>query len=193
MWGRIENGQKTGNWQYFDEPGELSLMVNYTTGKLSYIKPDTSKYLVNDGHVWLEATVQTPPRFIGSKKEVIDFLYQNITFPLDARVHGVEGITIISAVIDETGDFGNFEIVKNLEGGYTEEVIGELSELPNTWIQATSSSGAIASKFYFVVSFGIGGHYKITQKDSKEFSAYFESKPYIINLNFAALGTGKPR
>ena len=80
-WGKIENGQKVGVWQYFDKPGELSLMVNYSTGKLTYIKPDTSKYLVYDTGEWVETHINTPPHFLGSHMELIQTFSRSIKYP----------------------------------------------------------------------------------------------------------------
>lgn len=188
MWGKVENGDKVGNWQYFDEPGEVSLMINHTTGKLSYIKPDTSKYLVRQGGEWIEANVNTPPHFIGSKKQVEDYISKNVRFPREARVRGLEGVTIISATINDTGNFGNFEIIKKLEGGYSEEALNALSSLPNTWIQATNTSGGVSSKLIFIAKFGLGKEYKITKRDKKKYSILELDKPYIIDLTFTALG-----
>lgn len=187
MWGKIENGRKTGNWQYFDEPGELSLMINYTTGNLRYIKPDTSKYLIKQGDEWIEAEVNTPPHFIGSKNQVEDYISKNIGFPREARIRGLEGVTIISAIIDDTGNFGDFEIIKKLEGGYSEEVINALSALPNTWIQATNSTGGVTSKLIYVVRFGLGGEYKITKRDRKKYPILELDKPYTIDLVFTSI------
>ncbi|MEP4534134.1 MAG: hypothetical protein ABJ004_13675 [Cyclobacteriaceae bacterium] len=192
MWGKMENGEKVGIWQYYDEPGELSLMINYTTGKLRYIKRDTSKYLVKEGDAWIEANVNTPPHFIGSEREVIEYISENIGFPVEARMRGLEGITIISATIDDTGNFGDFEVIKKLEGGYTDEVLNALSALPNTWIQATNSSGGVPSKLIFAVIFGVGKEYKIKKRDKKKYSILEQDKPYIIHLAVTALGKVRP-
>lgn len=192
-WGRLENGKKIGIWQFFDEPGELSLMINYSTGKLSYIKPDTSKYLIKEGDTWVEENVNTPPHFIGSKKHLIDLITENMSFPQEARSKNISGVTVISAIVDERGSFGQMEIVKKPAGGYSKEVIRALSELPNTWIQATNSSGGVASKLYFVVRFGLGGEYQLTKAEMEQFPILSEVKPYVIDIELTAFGIQNPQ
>lgn len=188
MWGKIENGHKTGYWQYFDNPGELSLMINYSTGKLKYIKKDTSKYLIKQNGIWIESKVSSPPHFIGSKQQIKDYLMQNVRFPREARIGGVQGITAISFTIDETGNASNFEIVKGLSGGYPEEVIRVLSEMPNTWIQAVTGSAPVESKIIIVISFGLGEKYVASKKDKKKYPLLFQDKAYIMNFEKVAIG-----
>ena len=98
----------------------------------------------------------------------------------DARMRKVQGVAIVSAVIDESGNFGDFKVIKNLSGGCTEEVIGALSELPKYWIPATSTDGPVASKMLFAVTFGIEGKYKIRKSDVKKFPVLAQDKPYVI-------------
>lgn len=182
MWGKIENGVKTGNWQYYDKADDnISLIINYTTNKVAYISPDTSNFLVLIDGNWKKQKVTTPPRYIGSKKQIHDSIKFKLSYPIDAIRNRIQGVAIISATVNLTGNLSDFEVVKKLSGGCSDQVISVVQELPNTWIPATINSKSINSKLFFVISFGIEEDYTPSKREIKRYPLLMKQRPYIYH------------
>lgn len=91
--------------------------------------------------------VEEMPRFPGAgcenselganaKKEcadraMLEFIYKGIKYPKAAREAGVEGIAVVSFVVDQSGKIGDAKIVRSIGGGCDEEVLRLVGEMPN--------------------------------------------------------------
>lgn len=55
------------------------------------------------------------PEFPGGQKELLDYMAQNIHYPKFAQELGVQGIVIISFVVDKEGQISKTEVIKHLQ------------------------------------------------------------------------------
>ncbi|WP_147407483.1 energy transducer TonB [Reichenbachiella sp. MSK19-1] len=181
-WGKLENNQKVGNWQYYDEPGKLSLMVNHSTGKIIFFEKDTSKYLIKKEGDWVLSHVVNPPHYLGSKMDFFNFIGENLTYPPVPLANNKTGQAAVSFEIDEQGAVSHFEIIKSEEGWFARELLGLLKAAPPIWIPAAIETGPVPSKIIFLLGFGINNSYTPRRRDKKEYPELYEEKPYIYEM-----------
>ena len=71
-------------------------------GFTACISPEASAQAsAPDEHVY--SYVEQMPAFKGGDAELLNFLYGNMQYPQDARAAGVEGIVVISMIIETNG------------------------------------------------------------------------------------------
>ena len=191
--GREVNGKRVGDWKFYDKPNELSLVFNYDSGKVIYLKKDTSNFLIKKGDVWVESKLVSPPHVIGSSVESFRQFVLRVKYPRDARVNNIEGLAAVSFVIDEKGNVGEFEILKELEYGCSEEVLRVLQKYLGIYIPGKTSTGPVAAKMIFVFRFGLGKTYEPSIKDMKKHPELLDEASYIINFYVTAYHSKLPK
>ncbi len=153
--GTIENGFKTGIWEYYDSLGILELSVDYSNATLVYIRPDTMDYVIFENNEWVNSKLDITPRYIGSSVGFYKILNDYIDYPPQAKSRNVVGCVCVSFEVDTMGLAGNYEIVHDIgaECGY--ELTRLLKLVPNYWLVATKNGKLYKSKFIIYCNFGI--------------------------------------
>ncbi len=153
--GRIKDGIKIGIWQYFDTPGELALKINYSTGNLMYVKPDTSQYTLQMDNKWIATKVDICPRPIESAINYYKSIASKIRYPLDARRNSTVGKFHVYFEIDTLGQATNFKVFNEIGDGCGIAVINALKLNAINWIVANKNGGYYKSAFLLPVNFRI--------------------------------------
>ncbi len=153
--GILENGFKTGIWEYYDSLGILELSVDYSNATLVYIAPDTTDYVIFENNEWVKSKVDIPPRYIGSTVEFYKLLNDYIDYPAQARYRDVVGCVCVLFEIDTLGKSGNYEIVQDIGAECGDELIRVLKLVPNYWLVATKNGKIYKSRFIIHCDFGI--------------------------------------
>lgn len=126
------------------------------------------------------AVVDEMPRFPGcenpdsslearqrcSQQRLLEFVYGNIEYPLEARQKGHEGTAVIAFVVEPDGSISNTTIVKNVEGGCGDEAVravGLMNEAGLKWVPGKKAGKPVRVKFNLPVKFKLE-----------------EAKPYIM-------------
>ena len=132
---------------------------NYTITPVKYEKLRTVK-----------DKVDTPPRFpacedsIMSKKERIlcadkkmnEYLIANLRYPAMARELGIEGIALISFIVNEYGEISDIAVVKPVGGNCeyeVERVVAKMASLPTKWIAGRKFGKAVKVRCFVSVRF----------------------------------------
>lgn len=97
--------------------------------------------------------VEDMPRFPGcehlpkeerkacSDKKLLDFIYDHIIYPAEAKEKGITGTVVVSWVVEKDGTMTSFEIKKDIGGGCGAEVLRVLNLMNEKGIRWTSSGG----------------------------------------------------
>ena len=102
--GTLTDGYKTGVWQYFDKPEELSLQVNYDVRQVTFMRKDTvGIYAIEKDGNWIQSTLDVQPRYLGSVTEIYRILMTNIRYPAQARTNSTTGTLYLMFEVDTTG------------------------------------------------------------------------------------------
>ncbi len=59
--GYLKKGKKFSVWDYYNGRHELELKINHSTGKVYYLKPDTTDYVIFDNGQWTRTKLQFYP------------------------------------------------------------------------------------------------------------------------------------
>jgi protein TonB len=153
--GQLVDGSRVGIWQYFDQPGELALKVDYSTGELLYIQADSSAYVIKKTDQYERYQVDIAPRFVGSMNTFYSTLMREVQYPLDARRQSIVGTIHILFEIDTVGLIDKYEIINDLEHGCAEAVMVALQKLPKVWVPASIGGKRYRARFAIPVTFTI--------------------------------------
>ena len=74
--------------------------------------------------------VEEAPEFKGGKKELVNFIVKNITYPEKARQTGITGTVYISYVIEKNGEVTNAKVKRGIGGGCDEEALRIINLMP---------------------------------------------------------------
>ena len=81
-----------------------------------------------------------------------DYLAKNMTYPKAARKANVEGMVMVSFVVQETGDVSAVEIVRGIGGGCDEEVLRLVKESPK-WNPGKKDGKIVKTQMMLPVNF----------------------------------------
>lgn len=144
--GKLKDGYKTGYWEYFDRPGELSLKINYNTGQLLYLIPDSSEYVIFENGIWQKSKLDIQPRYIGSMVEFYKIIESNFNTKLLKSDKNDSGNLYVMFEVDTMGHAGNFMVSNSPSIKCTEEIIRVLNMIPNLWISGMKENRNYAAR-----------------------------------------------
>lgn len=89
-------------------------------------------------------------------KKMLEYIYKNIKYPTIARENGVEGMAVISFVVEPDGSISNMQIVRDPGAGLGEEalrVVEKMQNLPQKWIPGKQRNENVRVQFNLPVKF----------------------------------------
>lgn len=87
-----------------------------------------------------------------SESQMMNFVLSQIVYPDTARKQGIEGMVVISFVVEKTGDISNAMIAKDIGGGCGEEALRVVGLLPK-WIPAKKNGELVRFRFNLPVRY----------------------------------------
>jgi TonB family protein len=105
-----------------------------------HAQADTTVYQVAEemprfpGCEALDTTIQAKNQC--AQASLLNFIYQNVRYPEEARVAGVEGSVVLRFIVETDGTISNLELVKDIGSGCGEEalrVVGAMNEIGVRW------------------------------------------------------------
>ncbi|MBR9922329.1 MAG: energy transducer TonB [Bacteroidetes bacterium] len=121
---------------------------------------------IDDGPLPPVVFAETMPRFPGceteglSKKEkedcatrkMLEFLYSEVDYPKLAREAGIEGMVIVSFVVEEDGSLTNLEVLRDIGAGCGAEAARAVKAMPK-WIPGKQQGKPVRVQFRLPVKF----------------------------------------
>src|SRR5688572_13786760 len=99
-------------------------------------------------------TVGEQPKFPGGEAAMMAFLAKNIKYPKEAFENRIEGLSIITFVVDHRGYTGNYRILKPLGYGTDQEAIRVLQTMPK-WIPGKRDGKPVKVRYTLPVKFSL--------------------------------------
>jgi len=90
-----------------------------------------------------------PPGGMGGFTE---YMIKNLSFPTAAKEANVQGMVVVSFVVDAEGKVGSVEVLRSIGKGCDEEAVRVISN-SGTWTPAKIGGKAVASKMTLPVQF----------------------------------------
>ncbi len=96
--------------------------------------------------------VEEPPRFPGGETARQAFLGNNLVYPEEARLSGIQGTVFISFVVEKDGSISNVEVLRGIGGGCDEEAVRVVEMMPR-WEPGKQRGEAVRVQFNMPVRF----------------------------------------
>ncbi len=74
--------------------------------------------------------VEEMPTFPGGDQALLEFMGKNTKYPPLARENGLQGIVVVTFVVDEKGNINNVQVLRGIGGGCDEEAIRVVKSMP---------------------------------------------------------------
>ncbi|MFT5833452.1 MAG: TonB family protein, partial [Cognaticolwellia sp.] len=95
-----------------------------------------------------------------SQEKLLAYIYQNLKYPNTARENGVEGVAVVSFVVEKDGTISDAKIIRNPGVGLGEEAIrlvNDMNALSNKWTPGKQRNQLIRTQFNLPVRFRLDG------------------------------------
>ena len=105
-----------------------------------------------------------------TEKELLKYMYQNITYPAEARENGIEGLVVLQFVIDETGKVSGVHSLKGIGGGCEEEavrVVESMNTMPTLWTPGEQEGKAVRVRYNLPIRFKLAADPEPTYLSTK--------------------------
>ena len=112
------------------------------------VEPKTTTPQTDDVYV----IVEEMPEFPGGKQALGQYLGAHITYPAVAQRNGLEGLVVLSFVVDQQGNITDIEPVKRLGGGTDEEAIRVVKSMPR-WKPGKQNGRYVKTRFTLPIRF----------------------------------------
>lgn len=96
--------------------------------------------------------VEQMPVFPGGQEKMIDFLSDNLEYPVLAKESGIQGTVYVSFVVRKDGRISDIKILKGIGGGCDEEAVRVVSKMPR-WKPATQRGKKVNVLFNLPIVF----------------------------------------
>ena len=70
------------------------------------------------------------PEFPGGTTKLLEYIQQNITYPMAARESGVQGRVFIGFIVEKDGSVSNVQVLRGIGGGCDEEAVRLVKSFP---------------------------------------------------------------
>ena len=117
--------------------------------------------------IWFK--VEEMPRFPGCEhilskeerrvchqKKLLDFVYDNVRYPIIAKENDIQGQVVVRFVVDEKGNVGQAEVLRDIAGGCGKEVlrvVNLMNEMPEKWIPGRQQGRPVKVFFNLPIKF----------------------------------------
>ncbi len=144
----LHNAIPVGQHRSFRAPDTLWTTQNYLDGKLAERRayyPDgklkrleqyqgdsmlVGQCLRPDGTEMPFFAFERAPAFPGGERALMQYLSENLNYPIKARRRGVQGSVLVTFVIEKNGDVSSVEAVRKIGTGCDEEAVRVIREMP---------------------------------------------------------------
>ena len=96
--------------------------------------------------------VDQMPEYPGGEEALMQYLADNIKYPVQAVEEGIEGQVFVGFIIQPTGNVDHVKVLKGIGGGCDEEAVRVVSEMPN-WKPGYEKGVAVIVEYNVPISF----------------------------------------
>lgn len=96
--------------------------------------------------------VEQMPSFPGGNSALMQYLAQNIKYPVVAQENGVQGRVVVSFVVERDGSITDVRVVRSVDPSLDREATRVVKSMPN-WIPGKQNGSAVRVKYNVPVAF----------------------------------------
>ena len=124
---------------------------NYIPG-VDTLKVNPNRDIAGDDLGLVIRVPEQNPVFPGGYEEMMNFLKDNIKYPVPAREIGIEGTVYLSFIVSKTGKIVNAEILRGIEQNCDAEALRVLKMMPD-WLPGKQNGIPVSVAFTLPVTF----------------------------------------
>jgi TonB family protein len=136
--GQYTNNEKTGIWEFYNDKDSLEQKYDYSNKEMIFNNNPNGfsncKVVLNEEQT--EVIPELKPIFIGGMSSYNRFISDNLKYPKESKVKGIEGRQIVLIYLTKDGLIKNIKIYRSISPDIDEEALRLISILPNNWIPA---------------------------------------------------------
>lgn len=102
--------------------------------------------------IYMSMDVDKLPVFPGGQDAQNQFMVKNIKYPAEARNRGIQGVVIVSFIVEKDGKITNITILRNPGGGTADEAQRLVSAMPN-WEPGLKNGQPVRVRMQLPVAF----------------------------------------
>lgn len=96
--------------------------------------------------------VEQMPSFPGGNSALMEYLHNNVKYPVVAQENGVQGRVVVSFVVEKDGSITDVKVVRSVDPSLDREASRVVSSMPK-WIPGKQNGSAVRVKYNVPVSF----------------------------------------
>lgn len=153
--GTYKNGERGGEWTFYDNKGKLYLQYNYDSKSVMYLS-DTikaiDKFFIKTDSVFKFTVVDRAPIYLSDADDVYRTLATNIVLPGIIAKQNIKGKSIASFEIDKEGNLVNIEIKQSLHPELDKMISETIGKLNEGWLPAIKDGKPVVAGYVLVVN-----------------------------------------
>ena len=96
--------------------------------------------------------VEENPSFPGGQAALMQWLHENIKYPVIAAENGIEGRVIVQFIVSKTGSISDVRVVRGVDPSLDKEAVRVVSNMPN-WTPGRQNGTTVNVRFTLPVTF----------------------------------------
>lgn len=114
---------------------------------------ENGTFVIGYGRVY--DVVDQMPSFVGGHTALMDYLNNNVNYPIVAYENGVQGRVIVSFVVEKDGSLGDIKVVKSVDPSLDKEAVRVVKSMPK-WVAGKMNGRCVRVKYNVPISFILG-------------------------------------
>ena len=125
--------------------------------------------------------VDNLPEFVGGSAAMTRFFHENVKYPEEAYMRGIEGYVLVQTVIDENGYVTNPVILRSIDVALDKEALRVVGGMPR-WIPGKKEGKPVKVKFTFPVNFKLTAPRDLPPRSDSTFSKGYRDNDKAIHI-----------
>ena len=92
------------------------------------------------------------PQFVGGEEALLDWIQENITYPVLAEEASIEGKVVVAFDVNNDGSIGNVQVKESDNALLNLEIVDKLETMPN-WIPAKQNGRNVKVRYTLPIKF----------------------------------------
>lgn len=154
MKGAYENGERAGEWSFYDKRGKLYFQYDYGSKAVTYLA-DTikavDKFYIKTDSVFEYTTVDRPPLYLSNDVDIFRTFF-NIRLPIAIQDKNIKGRSIATFEIDTLGNVANIKIKQSLHREFDKNIMETIGKLNAGWLPAIKDGAPVVAGYVMVIN-----------------------------------------
>ncbi len=154
MKGAYENGERAGEWSFYDKHGKLYFKYDYLNKAVTYLA-DTikavDKFFVKTDSALKYTAVDRPPLYLSNEVDIFR-TFTSLKLPITIPDKSIKGKSIATFEIDTKGNVANIKIKQSLHREFDKNIVEIISKLNTGWLPAIKDGVPVVAGYVLVIN-----------------------------------------